>query len=131
MNKSSFSELYCTRHGVLPVRFEQEVLRLTLYPHARLLAPLCQFFNQGYWTADLDLIQAVSGFCQGHHFSAEAMDFSAHPANQGFWRRVLRIRVSVRRLFILIRQTLPAPELQFHNHEPPDQPRIAAKSIKG
>ncbi len=109
MSDPSFREVYCGLHGVEPLRFEREVLRLTLYPHAWLLAPLCHLFNRGYFTADFELIRSVSGYCHGHHFSAEAMDYSAHPANQSFWRRVLRIRVSVRRLFILIQQTLPVP----------------------
>lgn len=110
MSDPSFSEVYCGLNGVQPIRFEREVLRLTLYPHARLLAPLCHLFNRGYFAADFELIRSVSGYCQGHHFSGEAVDYRAHPANQSFWRRVLRIRVSVRRLFILIQQTLPAPK---------------------
>jgi hypothetical protein len=109
MREPNFTEAYCARHAVKPLEFEWSVLRRVLYPHARLLAPVCLFFKPDYFAADLDFIRAVSRFGQGHHYSADAMDFSDHPANQGFWRRTLRIRLSVRRLFILIHKTLPLP----------------------
>jgi hypothetical protein len=109
MSQPNFAEVFCARYAMEPAAFERSVLRRVLYPHARLLAPLCRFFNPDFFAADLDFIHAVSGVCQGHHFSVDAMDFSDHPANQGFWRRTLRVRVSVRRLFILIQQTLPPP----------------------
>ena len=109
MDSPSFSQSFCARHAVPPAAFERAVLQQSLFPHARLLAPLCRFFNRDYFAADLDFIRAVSGCHPGHHFSADAMDFSDHPANQGFWRQVLSVRVSVRRLFILIQGTLSAP----------------------
>ncbi len=113
MSRSDFTEVFCARHSVPRANFERSVLRRALYPHARLLAPLCHLFKRNYFAADLDFIRAVVGYHPGHNFSTDAMDFSDHPSNQGFWRRTLRVRVSARRLFKLVRKTMPLP-LEAH-----------------
>ena len=111
MPKPNFAEVFCARYTVQKAVFEHSVLQRVLYPHAQLLAPLCLVLDPNFFAADLDLIRAASRLGATHHFSADAMDFSDHPANQGFWRRTLRIRVSVRRLSILIHKMLPtSPE---------------------
>ena len=106
MSGVSFIEAFCVRHRLPPERFEQAVLRRTLYAHARLLAPLCRFFDRNYLAADVDLVRAAGTLYGARDLTGEIADFTHHPANCGFMREVLRVRISTKRLRTLMRATL-------------------------
>jgi hypothetical protein len=110
MPESTFAEIYCQRHNLLATDFENEVLLRTLYPHARLLAPLCQGLDSNHFASDIDLIRAVGRLRRLRDFADEAKDFAHHPANRGFWHTQLRVRVSTKRLRLLVKATLPRGE---------------------
>jgi hypothetical protein len=99
----SFQELFCAQYGVSPDRFEATILRLTLYPHARWLADV----KPHAWLApDCGFIAAVGRLTRGSGFAAEALEFQSRPENQRFWRRDLRLRVSVHRMRVLFSEVM-------------------------
>ncbi len=107
MVRPSFSKQYCARHGLAPEAYAPAVFRHALYPHTRLLASLIRGLDDDYFAADLDLVQAAGRLHDPRDFDMEAEEFRHHPANHGFLRRVLRLRVSVGRLRAFVRETLP------------------------
>jgi len=119
MPAATFAEIYCERHQLPPEDFEKTVLHETLYPHARLFAPMCRTFNPQHFAADFDLIRAVGRLQRLRDFTDEAKDFAHHPANTGFWHSLMRVRVSTKRLRLLVKATLPRGEA---GSRPPMEP---------
>lgn len=106
MNPRSFQALYCSRRGVSPERFRRHVLARSLYPHARLLAPLLAWVD-GHFQADYEFIDDVAHLERVELFH-DAMDsYVGHFSNRGFLRRGLRLRISARRLWRLVSEVLP------------------------
>ncbi len=107
MSRPTFAELYCARHGLEPDAYLPTVFRRALYPHTRLVVTWLRLMDSDYFAADYDLVQAAGRIRSLRDYAGDAVEFNHHPANQGVLRRVLRLRVSVRRLRALIRTTLP------------------------
>ena len=106
MSCHTFAEFYCARHGLRSEDYAPAVFRHALYPHARPFAAIVRYYFPDYFAADLDLVQAVGRLRKARDFSGEADAFAHHPANCGGLRRMLRLRVSARRLRALVRATL-------------------------
>jgi hypothetical protein len=104
----NFAEKFCAAHNVHPADYQEAVLRRTLRPMARVLRPVLNL-NRDYFASDRELIRDVGRLTRLEDFEAEAMDFSYNPYNRGLFHRVLRLRVSRRRLRALVRDTLNAP----------------------
>jgi hypothetical protein len=62
------------------------------------LGRLLWSYNPGLYDADMEMIRAVADCQTVSELAAEVSDFRYHHHNQGFWRKVLRIRVSGQRL---------------------------------
>lgn len=101
----NFAEKFCARRQVAPKNFEASVLRLALYPAARLLFPLLNL-SPGYFAPDREFIRGVGRISRGEAFRYEEQDFSLDPDNRGLLRRGLKLRVSARRLRRLVHETL-------------------------
>lgn len=101
-----FAEIYCEQHGLLPEKFTAHIRSRTLYPHARLIVPFLLLFNSDYLSADNDFIQDVGWLSRYRDFSNSSFEYIHHPANRGFLRRALRLRVSTERMRKLVRKTL-------------------------
>ena len=110
MVASTFKELFCAGQKIEPEAYAAAVFARTLYPHARPWVPLFRTLNSNYFAADMDLIRATGTLRRCRDFPDEVLDFNHHPANQGFYRQTLRIRVSAKRLKALLRETLPRGE---------------------
>ncbi|MBI5478009.1 MAG: hypothetical protein HY906_04090 [Deltaproteobacteria bacterium] len=108
MMPTTFREACCERFGVGPEAFEDAVLRHCLYPHARPVARLLRRrARRGYFDPDLDLIRAVAE-CTGLSAMAATLNVHRyHHADAGFWRGLLRVRLSGRRLMDLGAELLP------------------------
>lgn len=76
--------------------FHRAVFRTTLYRHAVLFAPLLHW--TGYFAVDHQLIAACGGARSMTEIQECILDYVHHPRNVGFLRRVIRIRVSARRV---------------------------------
>ncbi|MEI6861501.1 MAG: hypothetical protein WCL04_04535 [Verrucomicrobiota bacterium] len=107
MASPTFAEAWCAKHGIAPADFAAAVLPRVLHLPARLVMPLCRFFNANHFAADMDLVRAAGALRRVRDLADEITDFTHHPANTGFLRRVLRLRVSTHRLRALMRATLP------------------------
>jgi len=99
------AELFCARHGVAPASCQNEIFRRTLYPRARLLAPLLTFLNPKHFDSDFEFIQGVAQLRSREKLADEIDYFCGHPRNQGFWREVLSLRISIRRMEKLVEAT--------------------------
>jgi hypothetical protein len=108
MSNPTFEESFCLQHGLERERFVRMVLKKTLYRRARAVGWLFAIFNGDYFAADYELINAVAQLRRLRDFNNEAERFNYHPANRGWFRRKLCIRVSTNRLRQLIKATLPA-----------------------
>ena len=100
----TFREIYCEKNGCTDSRFEHELLWRCFYPHARPLLPFMKVMSKQYFTADLELINDV-GYSTGRQGVKDAIDsYFHHPANVGFLRRRLRVRISTNAIRHLARQ---------------------------
>lgn len=111
MTDKTFAQMYCEKHGLKPEQYEAAVLSRALYPHARLVAPLWRLLWPEHFAADLDFVRSVGPLRRFREFFNEAEEFAHHPANRGFWRLAVNVRISSRTLRRLVRATLH-PELQ-------------------
>ncbi len=111
MTDKTFAELYCEKHGLKLEQYQSAVLMRSLYPHARWLAPLVGFFWPQHFAADADFVRSVGLLRRFREFAYEAEEFAHHPANRGFWRRTVNVRVSSRALRRMVRAALH-PELE-------------------
>ena len=109
MIKQRFSELYCAQNGIEPARYEREVLLRSLYPHARLVAWYLILTNSDVLSADFDFVRSVGDLRRFRDFDYEAQEYAHHPGNRGFWREYFYLRVSVRALRRMVRDTLHPP----------------------
>ena len=112
MDTPTFSEIYCAQHGIPADQFSRAVFKEILYRRAVPLVGALRFLKRNYFSADFDLIYAVEGLRRLHDFHNEARRFNEHPANRGWLRRGLRLRISTSRLKRLIKTTLLPYELQ-------------------
>jgi hypothetical protein len=106
MNDKTFAEMFCAQRGLPESAYEREVLRETLYPHARVLAGFIRLISSRHFSADADFIFNVGKLRRFREFYNEAEEYSHHPENRGFWRITLSLRVSTRRMRHLVRTTL-------------------------
>jgi len=91
----TFAHKFC-RHFEVPMeRFTAELLRRTLYGHARLLLRLGSF---DALSPDRDFARSVGRLTRPRDFTAEIREFQLDRRNTRFWRRRARLRVSVRRM---------------------------------
>lgn len=99
----SFQETFCAQYGVPPALYDATVLRLTLYPHARWLAGMGP---RELLAADRSFIANVGRLTRWRGFAEEAYEFQHLPENRRFWRRRLRLRVSVHRMRVLFSEVM-------------------------
>jgi len=110
MNTLTFSEIFCAQNQIPPEQFARVVFNRVLYRRARLVSWLLPLLKGNYFAADFDLIYGVERLRWMREFTSEAERFNEHPANRGWLRRTLYLRISTKRLRALIRDTLPRTE---------------------
>lgn len=120
MTDKNFADLYCIQNQIDRARYEREVLVRSLFPHARLFAWWMLFFTPQSFAADMDFVRSVGDLRRFRDFEFEAHEYAHHPANRGFLRKFLYIRVSARALRRMVRETL-------HHSVAPDQ-KVAEES---
>ena len=103
MKTRTFAQIYCEREGLPAAELSARLFRLTLYPHARLVAALLRRFNPRHFLADYEFIEDVGHLRSLEDFSLVLGGFIEHPSNWGLLRRRFRIRVSARRMLRIVR----------------------------
>ncbi len=91
----SFAEKYSRHFNVPPERFADDLLRRTLYPHARWLRFL---LSEELLAADRAFVSSVGRLSRRRDFAGEAAEFQRDPRNARFARYRARFRISVRRM---------------------------------
>lgn len=107
MSSPTFGECFCAKHNIPRSEYARAVLARALYRRTRPFKWLLPLFTRDYFAADFDLIYGVEHLRRVRDFVPEAERFNEHPANRGWLRRTLCLRVSTARLKALIRETLP------------------------
>ncbi len=102
-----FITLYCRRRGIAPSAFARELLLRSIYPHARPLFGLLTHLDRGHFEADLEFIVDVGQLRRRTDFGDAAESYLSHPANKGFLRRRLKLRISIRRMLAIVADILP------------------------
>lgn len=113
-NANSFQTTFCMQYGVPAERYGETVLRLTFYPHARWLLAVA---TRRFLAADHKFVADVGRVTRWRDFAHEARDFQENPQNALFWRRTLRLRVSVARMRVLFSEVMGGTPLT-----PPSEP---------
>ncbi len=104
----SFKERYCAATGCAERAFTGQVLWACLYRGAWPWALWARFAAPEFFAADRELIDAVGGAKSLAQVERELRDFSTDSRNREWWRRVVRLRISTRRLRRLARRYLAA-----------------------
>ena len=94
----SFQEKFCDHYGVPAELYEETVLRLTLYAHARWMI---RWPARDFLAADRSFVAGVGRLTRWRDFDREAQEFQQDPRNRVFYRRTLCLRVSVDRMRVL------------------------------
>jgi len=110
MSMATFAEKFCAKHAQPPEKYEEIVLRHSLYPAARLLQPGL-VLKANYFAADHAFIRRVGRLTRLGGFEAEVQDFLYDPNNRGFLRRELKLRVSARRLGRMVRDAFSESQI--------------------
>jgi hypothetical protein len=108
MKGRTLAEIYGERAGLPPAELNHVLFIRTLYPHARLVAGLVRWLKPHHFLADHEFCEDVGHLRNLEDFSLVLGSYIEHPANRGFFRRRLRIRISARRMLQIVR-TVFAP----------------------
>lgn len=100
--KPTFKQRFIEKTGGMPEHFARDVLRRTLLPHARVLLPVAWLLESSVLAADYDLIADIGQLTSRREFTDTVSVRRYHPANRGFLRKVVRVRVSINRLQKLV-----------------------------
>lgn len=119
MKTEEFQSWYCEWWSVPPAEFHAIVLRRTLYPQARLLAVLLRHLDRQFFQADHDFIEDVGHIRNAAGFADAVQAYVDHFSNRRFLRHRLRLRVSVRRMWRLVREVMTE-----------DPPSILARKLR-
>ena len=102
----TFAEKFCRHFNVPPDRFEKEVLRKALYPHARYLRRLLPDYLRA---ADRSFVAGVGRLRRRRDLAVEMAEFQRDARNQNFVRNRLRLRISARRMQHLVEAVWAEP----------------------
>ena len=102
----TFGEIFCERYHLPPENYIPEMLQRTLYPRARMVAPVIRLFVPGFFDADRDFVRGVGLIRRVGDLGDEVTEFHLHPRNRGFLRRALKIRVSCQRVSRVVSEVM-------------------------
>lgn len=98
LGSPDFKSLFCELYGCMPEEYEERAFRACLYPHARLVAPIIRALAPKFFERDFALIQYLASAPGRRHAMNEiAAYMEANESKGGFFRKVLRIRISARK----------------------------------
>lgn len=107
MKRTTFREACCGKFGLAKDHFEEAVLWQCVPGYHRVVGKLEWLVNRAYFEEDLELIRLVADCTTLAELHAGLSYFrSIHPPT-GFRRKLLRARLSGRRLVNLANEVLP------------------------
>jgi len=108
MSDHTFADRFCAQHGIPREQYARAVFKRTLYRRALPIAWFLAIFRPDFFSADFYLIFQIEHIRRLKDFVAEAEQFHEDPANRGWLRHRLLVRVSTSRLKNLVKATLPS-----------------------
>ena len=103
----NFKTAFCDRFAHPQVNFEKEVFWNALHPEMRPVAFLIRKLWPGFFHSDLDCIRSIANAESKQEVRAIIASLHYDPKfNRGFIRRVLRVRISGRRIMRLAGRVL-------------------------
>lgn len=105
-----FRDAYTRRHGLDTESYQDRLLADCLYWHARLLKGMLPRIRHDLLEADIDLIHAISSLSRRSQFNDCIYEHRHHPHNKGPLRKLLRLRVSVKKLQRVFYDCVPPSE---------------------
>ena len=99
----SYAERYCSAHGLDVSQFERHVLALSLHAPLRWFWPFFRPFLKNKLEIDRQCVANIGKFHSRKEIHEELVQFSYHPRNREFWRRVAGQRMSTTRLRRVLR----------------------------
>jgi hypothetical protein len=106
----TFGEIFCEQYHLPPESYIPGMLQRTLYPRARMVAPVIRLFAPGFFDADRDFVRGVGLIRRIEDLGDQVTEFHLHPGNRGFLRRVFKIRVSCQRMSRVVGEVLDPGE---------------------
>ena len=97
MPRGTFAAKFCAHYHITMEHYEDTVLELGLYPLARHLQTFLGLFSN-YFVPDRDFVRGVGRSLHLYDFEREVQEFVHDPANRGFLRNSLNLRISTRRM---------------------------------
>lgn len=116
MSSPTFAECFCAKHNIPREEFARFVFNRVLYRRTHVVKWLLPLLDHNYFAADFDLIYSVESLRRNRDFALEVQRFNEHPANRGWLRRTMCLRVSTARLKRLVRETLPRAARTAEDH---------------
>lgn len=96
--RPTFSDRYCQHHELATEQFTTHLLRRSLHAPLRWFWPVLRAGLQDYLEPDIICVRASGRLTKRRELEGELAEFSYHPRNRSFWRRVMKQRLSTRRL---------------------------------
>jgi hypothetical protein len=118
---ATFEEKFCEQYRVARDRYADAMFWRCLHRRTWLLAAVIRMIGTEYFAADYDLIRGVGRLSTADGLDDELDNFYSHLGNHGFFRRRLRMRISVRRLITIVHALLPGgstPPRNFDSRPP-------------
>lgn len=104
---ATFRDVFCRRFAVVSERYEVEMLQRCLTRRARLAGPLIRLFARHFFSVDQLFVQSIGRARTADDLKTELKAFREHPDNRLWSRRVLKLRLSVWRIWDTADEVLP------------------------
>ncbi len=104
---ATFQELFCEKNSCSKEEFGRRVLKLSLYPHAALIAPALRLLSGEFFAPDLELVASAGRAVDMKSVRESVRDFYWAASKRGWLHRICYLRVSGQRLKNLARHYLP------------------------
>ncbi len=101
--RPTFADRYCQQHQLSDEQFPLHLLGRSLHAPLRWIWPLFRPLLIDYLEADIACVRAAGRLTKRRELEGELGEFSYHPRNRSFLRRVARQRLSTRRLRRILR----------------------------
>ena len=102
--KPTFSERLSFDQKIEVDAFERFVLSRCLHAPLRWIYPALKFILSDYLEPDLQCVRATGTLRSNRDLENELAEFSYHPRNRHFFRRILRQRLSTHKVYRLLRE---------------------------
>ena len=94
----SYAERYCSLHGIPAEHFVDHLFKRSLHAPLRWIWPVIGWLAKSKFEIDRQTISTIGRFRSRREMSGELTEFSYHPRNRDFSRRVAGQRISTHRI---------------------------------